>query len=526
MPKVLISDKMASGAAKIFRERGLDVDVITGMTPEELKEVICTYDGLAVRSATKVTREILTAAPNLKVIGRAGIGVDNVDIPAATAQGTIVMNTPFGNAITTAEHTISMMMSLVRHIPLANTSTHEGKWEKTKFMGTELFGKTLGVIGAGNIGTIVIDRAQGLKMRVIAFDPFLSAERATEMAIEKVTMDELLARADIITIHTPMTDHTKGILNKDTLAQTKQGVRIINCARGGLIVEEDLKSAIESGHVAGAAFDVFSEEPAKENALFGMPQVICTPHLGASTTEAQDNVALQVAEQIADYLLTGAVTNALNAPSVSAEEAPRLAPYIELTRQMGSFAGQITETSIKSVIFELQGHAADLNNTLPLKSALAEGLLKPMVSNVNMVNAPKIAKDRGMEYNEVKTDRTGDYQTLLTLTVNTERQSRTIRGTLTHGTKPRLVDIHGVNMEAELGPFMLYVTNHDQPGFIGALGTALGDAKINVATFYLGRRVLGKDALSLIQVDKAADDETLSKIRALEHVKEVKQLSF
>lgn len=526
MPKVLISDKMASGAAKIFRDRGVDVDVITGMTPEELTEVIGNYDGLAIRSSTKVTADILAAAPNLKVIGRAGIGVDNVDIPAATAQGTIVMNTPFGNAVTTAEHTISMMMAVARHIPQANESTHLGKWEKSKFMGVELFNKTLGVIGAGNIGAIVIDRAKGLKMRIVAFDPFLSEERAKELGIEKVTLDELLARADFITLHTPLTDQTRGILNKDTLAKTKEGVRIVNCARGGLVVEEDLKAATESGQVAGAAFDVFTEEPAKENALFGMPQVICTPHLGASTLEAQDNVAFQVAEQISDYLLTGAVTNALNAPSVSAEEAPKLKPYIELARQMGSFAGQITETSIDSVVFELQGQAAELENTLPMKSALAEGLLKPMVSSVNMVNAPQIAKDRGITYQEVKTDKNSDYATLLTLTVKTERQERTIRGTLVHGKQPRLIDIHGVPMEAELGPNMLYVTNDDSPGFIGALGTVLGDAKVNVGTFYLGRQAAGENALSLIQVDQPVSDETLEVIQGLSQVLAAKTLTF
>lgn len=526
MPKVLISDKMAPGAATIFRERGVDVDVITGMSPEELKEVIATYDGIAIRSATKVTADILAAAPNLKVIGRAGIGVDNVDIPAATAQGTIVMNTPFGNAITTAEHTISMMMSLARHIPQANASTHDGKWEKSKFMGVELFSKTLGVIGAGNIGAIVIDRAQGLKMRIVAFDPFLSEERAAELGVEKVELDDLLARADFITMHTPLTDQTRGILNAESLAKTKKGVRIINCARGGLVVEQDLKAAIESGHVAGAALDVFEEEPAKENALFGMSEVICTPHLGASTTEAQDNVALQVAEQIADYLLTGAITNALNAPSVSAEEAPRLKPYIELARQMGSFAGQITETSIKSVTVELAGAAADIENTLPLKAALAEGLLKPMVASVNMVNAPQLAKERGMQYSEVKTDRNVNYQTAVTLTVETERQTRTILGTLAHGSRPRIVEIHGVMMEAELGPHMLYVTNQDQPGFIGALGTALGAAGINIATFDLGRKSAGEEALSLIQIDKPVEDAVLCDLQALPHVKSVKQLSF
>lgn len=355
MPKILISDKMDPKAAQIFRERGCEVDVITGQTPEELKAIIGEYDGLAIRSSTTVTKDILEAATNLKVIGRAGIGVDNIDIPAASAQGVVVMNTPFGNSITTAEHAIAMMFALARQLPDANASTQQGKWEKSRFMGVELTAKTLGLIGAGNIGSIVAERALGLKMHVIAYDPFLTPERAVEMGVKKVTLDELLAKADFITLHTPLTDQTRGIVGKEALAKTKKGVRIINCARGGLIDEAALKEALESGQVAGAALDVFAQEPAKENPLFGTPGLICTPHLGASTSEAQVNVAIQVAEQLSEYLVRGGVTNALNMPSLSAEQAPKLKPYMALASKLGLLLGQLENSNVKGISIEVDG---------------------------------------------------------------------------------------------------------------------------------------------------------------------------
>ena len=360
-PKVLISDKMDPQAAQIFAERGCDVDVITGKTPEELKAIIGQYDGLAIRSSTRVTADILEAATNLKVIGRAGIGVDNVDIPNASAKGIVVMNTPFGNSITTAEHAIALMFALARQLPEADASTQAGKWEKNRFMGVELTSKTLGLIGAGNIGSIVADRALGLRMKVVAFDPFLSPERALEMGIEKVDLDELLARADFITLHTPLTDQTRNILSKENLAKTKKGVRIINCARGGLVDEDALKEALDSGHVAGAALDVFVTEPAKESPLFGTPNFVSTPHLGASTSEAQVNVALQVAEQMSDFLLNGGVTNALNMPSLSAEEAPKLKPYMALAEKLGSLVGQLTTGSLARISIHTEGAATELN---------------------------------------------------------------------------------------------------------------------------------------------------------------------
>ncbi len=525
MPKVLISDKMSPSAAEIFREQGIEVDVKTGMTPEELAGCIGEYDGLAIRSSTKVTSDILAAANGLKVVGRAGIGVDNVDVAAATARGVVVMNTPFGNSITTAEHAISLMMALARQIPQANASTHAGKWEKSKFMGVEVAGKTLGIIGCGNIGSIVADRALGLKMKVIAYDPYLSPERAEDLGIEKVEMDQIYARADFISLHAPATDSTRGMINAGSLTKMKKGVRLINCARGPLVIEQDLKAAIESGQVAGAALDVFPSEPARDSVLFGMEQVIATPHLGASTTEAQEKVALQVAEQMANYLLTGTVVNALNMPSVSADEMPRLRPYMALAGQLGSFAGQLTETALKGVKIEYEGQAARLNTT-PLTALLLEGLLSPLMESVNMVNAPTIARSRDIDVSEVKNERAKAYQTLIRLTVETEAQTRTVAGTLFNGDQPRIVNIKGIPMDAQLHPNMLFITNNDRPGLIGGLGTVLGDAGINIATFHLGRDVAGGNAIALLEVDETPPESVLEKVRALPNVVRVKALRF
>ncbi|TCS63487.1 phosphoglycerate dehydrogenase [Varunaivibrio sulfuroxidans] len=525
MPKVLISDKMSPRAAEVFKARGVEVDVKPGMTPDELKACIGQYDGLAVRSATKATAEIIAAADNLKVIGRAGIGVDNIDIKAATAKGIVVMNTPFGNSITTAEHAISMMMALARQLPLANASTQAGKWEKSRFMGVELMGKTFALIGCGNIGAAAADRAQGLKMKVIAYDPYLSPERAKDLGVEKVELDDLFARADFISLHTPLTDATRGIINAEAFAKMKDGVRVINCARGGLVDEAALKVAIESGKVAGAALDVFEVEPAKENPLFGMEQIVATPHLGASTTEAQVNVAVQVAEQLSDYLLTGAVVNALNMPSVSAEEAPKLRPYMKLAEQLGSFAGQLTQTGIKSVSIEYEGQAAELN-TKPLTAIVLQGVLSPQLEAVNMVSAPAIAKERDIDVSEIKHERPGAYQTLIKLTLTTETQTRSVSGTLFNGQNPRLVEIKGIPIDAKLGTHMLYITNKDEPGFIGKLGTALGAEKANIATFNLGRAEAGGDAIALIEVDSAVSDAFIENLRAMPEVVQALHLTF
>jgi len=525
MPKVLISDKMSPKAAEVFKASGIDVDVKPGMTPEELAACIGEYDGLAIRSATKVTKTILDAATNLKVVGRAGIGVDNVDIPNASANGVVVMNTPFGNSVTTAEHAIAMMFAIAREIPQASESTHAGKWEKSRFMGKEVTGKTLGLIGCGNIGSIVADRAQGLKMQVIAFDPFLSEERAQDINVEKVELEELLSRADFITLHTPLNDATRGILGEDNLRKTKKGVYIINCARGGLIDEAALNTMLNEGHVAGAALDVFAEEPAKSNVLFGNDKIICTPHLGASTSEAQENVAVQVAEQLSEYLLKGTVTNALNLPSVSAEEATKLKPYLQLAEELGSFAGQLTETGLQNVTIEYEGLVTKLN-TKPISAVLLKGLLSPMVDGINMINAPIVAKDRNINISEVRHDRAPDYQTRISLTVKTDRQTRVVRGSLFGGKHPRIVEVNGIPLEAAMGESVLYVNNEDKPGFVGQLGNLLGDAGINIANFHLGRNDSQDDAIALVETDKSANDDVLKSISELTSVKQVKQLRF
>jgi D-3-phosphoglycerate dehydrogenase len=525
MPKVLISDELSQRAVEIFQERGIEAVVKTGLGEDELIAIVDEYDGLAVRSATKATEKLLDAANNLKVIGRAGIGVDNIDVKAATQRGIVVMNTPYGNSITTAEHSIAMMMALARELPAANASTHAGKWEKKRFMGVEVSGKTLGLIGAGNIGAVVASRAQGLKMRVVAYDPFLSPERANDLGIEKVELDKLYARADFITLHVPLTDTTRNLVGKAAFAKMKKGVRIVNCARGGIIVEDDLRAALDSGQVAGAALDVFTVEPAKENILFGRDDVICTPHLGAATAEAQEKVALQVAEQMSDYLLTGAVTNALNMPSVTAEEAPKLRPYMALAELLGSFAGQLTETGLKAFKIEFEGHVAELN-TRPLVAAALTGLLRPLLDSVNMVSAPVIARERDIRCTEIKRDEPVDYETLIRLTVTTERMSRSVAGTLFGGARPRIVEIKDIPIEAEIGPHMLYITNKDKPGVIGDLGQMLGEAKVNIATFHLGRAEEGGDAIALLQVDQAVEKALLDRIAALPNVLQVKALEF
>lgn len=525
MVKVLISDSMSPRAEEIFLNRGIEVQVKTGMHEDELIASIGDFDGLAVRSATKVTNRVLSAAKNLKVVGRAGIGVDNVDLESATTNGVVVMNTPFGNAITTAEHAIAMIMALARQIPMADSSTQEGKWEKSRFVGVEVTGKTLGIIGCGNIGSIVADRALGLKMKVIAFDPFLTKEHASDIGVEKVELDKLLIRSDFISLHTPLTDNTRGIIDATALAKTKVGVRIVNCARGGLVVEKDLEAALKSGHVAGAALDVFEIEPAKSNSLFGIENLVCTPHLGASTTEAQVNVAIQVAEQMADYLISGSVVNALNMPSVSAEDAPRLRPYIKLAEQLGSFAGQMTESGIKEVSIEYEGDAAELN-IKALNAAVLKGLLSPLLEGVNMVSAPIMANQRGVNVSDIRHDRRLNYQTLIRLTITTENQTRSVAGTLFADDKPRLVNVKGVPMEAELSEHMLYVNNIDRPGLIGGLGTILGKAGVNIGSFHLGRTEPGGDAIALVEVDGEISSKVLQSVENLPNVVQAKVLSF
>jgi D-3-phosphoglycerate dehydrogenase len=526
-PRVLISDALSPAALAIFKMRGVEVDFQPnlGKDKDRLAGIIRNYDGLAIRSATKVTPKILERAANLKVIGRAGIGVDNVDIPTATAKGIIVMNTPFGNSITTAEHAIAMMFALSRQIPAADVSTQAGKWEKNRFMGIEITGKVLGLIGCGNVGSIVAERAIGLRMYVIAYDPFLSPERANHLGVEKVELDDLLARADFITLHTPSTAQTKNILSAENLLKAKKGVRIINCARGGLVDERALRTLLEAGHVAGAAFDVFSTEPATENPLFGDPNVVCTPHLGASTTEAQENVALQIAEQMSDYLTRGAITNAVNFPSITAEEAPKLRPFIALAEHLGSFAGQLAETDIKKVSIIYEGTVADLKIKALTAAAIA-GLLRPVLADVNVVSAPSVAKERGIVIDEVTRAAEGDYESLITLSVETEGEERVIAGTVFHDGKPRIISVNDIKTDAEFSPTMIYATNEDRPGFVGRCASLLGNAGINIATLALGRDREGGSAISLIAVDGAVQDRVLEEIRLLPEVKRANVLKF
>jgi len=524
MPKVFIADALSPRAVEVFRERGIEVEMETGLATETLRGRIAGCDGLAVRSATKVTRELIAAGKSLKVIGRAGIGVDNIDVEAATERGIVVMNTPFGNATTAAEHTIAMMFALARQIPAADRSTQAGKWEKSRFMGVELNGKTLGIVGCGNIGAIVAERAQGLHMRVVAYDPFLSAERARDLGVERVPLDALLARADFITLHTPLTEATEGLIDAAALARTKRGVRIVNCARGGLVVEADLAAALDAGQVAGAAFDVFVEEPARENPLFGRDNVVVTPHLGAATAEAQENVAVQIAEQMADFLLSGAVSNAVNMPALSAEQAARLRPYMKLAEQIGSFAGQLTETVIRAVCLEYEGAVAELD-TKPLTAIALTGLLSPQLNAVNMVNAPLICRQRDIRVSETRRTEAGDYQTLIRITVTTEDRDRAVAGTV-FGDKPRIVEVEGIPLEAELGRHVLIVYNDDKPGLIGAVGTALAAAAINIATLHLGRTGPGEHAIALAQVDQALTPAVLDTVRALPNVFQVKAMRF
>jgi D-3-phosphoglycerate dehydrogenase len=526
MPKVLISDELSPAAVEIFRSRGIEVDFQPQLGPDaaKLKEIIGNYDGLAIRSATKVKPDIIAAATNLKVIGRAGIGVDNVDIPAATAKGIVVMNTPFGNSITTAEHAIALLFAAARQLGAADASTQAGKWEKNRFMGVELYAKTLGLIGCGNIGSLVAERGLGLKMKVIAYDPFLSPERAIEIGVEKVELEDLLARADFISLHTPMTEKTKNILSAENIARTKKGVIIVNAARGGLVDEVALRAALESGHVAAAGFDVFTQEPAKENVLFGAPNLIATPHLGASTSEAQENVALQVAEQMADYLISGAVTNALNMPSITAEEAPRLKPFAALAEKLGLFAGQIVDDDLEAVEIEYEGHVAAMN-VKPLTAAALAGLLRPMLAEVNMVSAPAVLKERGTSMTESKREISPTYDSVIRIKVKTGGSWRTVAGAVIAGA-PKIVEVKGMSLEASFHPLMLYVNNSDKPGFIGALGTILGEAQVNIATFNLGRVAAGEDAVALVGVDQQLAEPVLAAIKALPQVRYVRVLAF
>jgi D-3-phosphoglycerate dehydrogenase / 2-oxoglutarate reductase len=524
MPKILIADELSPRALDIFRSRGLEVDVNVGLKKPDLLKIIAAYDGLAVRSATKADKDVIAAARNLKVIGRAGIGVDNIDIPAATARGIVVMNTPFGNSITTAEHAIALLFAAARQIGAADVSTQAGKWEKNRFMGVELYAKTLGLIGCGNIGALVAERALALKMKVIAYDPFLSSERAVKLGVEKVELDDLLARSDVISLHTPLTDKTRNILSAEAISKTRKGVIIVNAARGGLVDEAALRAALENGQVAAAGFDVFITEPAKENVLFGAPNFVATPHLGASTNEAQENVALQVAEQMSDFLLSGAVTNALNMASITAEEAPRLKPFSALIEKLGSFAGQVADDGLEAVEIEYEGDVAQLN-TRPLTAIALASLMRPLMPDVNMVSAPDVLKQKGTPLTESKRETSPIYGSLIRIRVLTGGSWRTLAGVVNAGTA-KIVEVKGMPLEADFHPVMLFINNQDKPGFIGALGTMLGEANINIATFHLGRQSEGRDAIAIVGVDQVVPERVQQALRELSHVRYVKVLRF
>ena len=526
-PRVLVSDKLSETAVQIFRDRGIEVDFKPdlGKDKDALRKAIGEYDGLAIRSATKVSDALLDRAPRLKVIGRAGIGVDNVDIPAASRRGIIVMNTPFGNSITAAEHAIAMMVSVARQIPEAHASTAAGKWEKARFMGVELTGKTLGLIGAGNIGSVVAERARGLRMKVLAYDPYLSDERAAKMGVTKVTLDELLAKADFVTLHVPMTDATRNILSRENLGKMKRGARVINCARGGLVDEAALAEMVQDGHIGGAGIDVFAEEPAHENPLFGLPNVVVTPHLGAATTEAQENVALQTAEQMADYLTTGAVTNALNMPSVSAEEAKVMGPWLSLAGHLGDFVGQMTDEPITAINVLYDGRAAEMNLDA-LDAGVISGVMKATNPDVNMVSAPLLAEERGVAISRTTQHKSGSFDAFVKLSVKTPNRERTIAGTVFADGKPRFIQIKGITIDAEVGRHMLYTTNKDTPGIIGTLGRILGEGGVNIANFTLGRSAPGADAIALLYLDGAPDKAVLDQLGATGLFQQVRPLAF
>jgi D-3-phosphoglycerate dehydrogenase len=520
--KVLVSDSLSPRGIEILKTAGLDVDVQTGMSPDELKACIGGYHGLIIRSATKVTSEILEKATNLKVIGRAGSGLDNVDRVSATKRGIVVMNTPGGNTITTAEHTIALMFALARQIPQAMASMKAGEWEKKRFMGIELYNKTIGIIGIGNIGKQVAKRALAIEMNVIGYDPYLSEENANEIGIEKVELPALFSRSDFITIHTPITTDTKNLINQKTMQGMKKGVRIINCARGGIINENDLYAALKSGMVAGAALDVFEKEPPGDNPLLTLDNVICTPHLGAATQEAQENVAVAVAEQVADYLMNGVIRHAVNFPSVPAEQVSRLQPYLTIAEKLGSFASQIFEGAVTKMTIEYRGEASELN-TAPVTIALLKGFLTPILEEtVNFVNAPIIAKERGIEVREMKSDDAGDYQSTIVLRLKADGKENHLIGTLFSRRDPRIIQINDFPVEIFPEGNMLFIYNNDRPGVIGNIGSFLGKCNINIARMHFGREKAGGMAISVVSIDSPVTQEQMEELRKLPNILSLK----
>ena len=527
MKRVLVSDKMAPAAIEIFKQApGIEVDVKTGLTAAELEDIIKDYDALAIRSATKVTPAVIDRAEKLSVIARAGVGLDNVDISAASKKGIVVMNTPDGNTITTGEHTIAMMLSLARQIPQATASMKAGKWEKNKFMGHEFCNKNLGIIGTGRVGSIVANRAQGLKMNVLAYDPFISPEAAEKLGITLATLDEIFAKADFITVHTPMTKETEGIVNAEAFAKMKKGVFIINCARGGIVNEKDLYDALRSGKVAGAALDVFVEEPTKNMDLIALENVICTPHLGASTDEAQVNVAIAVANQIVAYLTKGEIINAINFPSISSEMLHVMQPYLSLAEKLGRFMSQLVTGAIKEVTLEYYGEILNYN-LAPVTISLLKGLLTPILNEtVNYINAPVVAKERGIKVVEAKSSEVKDYSNMINLTIKTSQEESSAAASLFGRADHRIVRINKFTMEVIPEGNMLVLYNYDKPGVIGNIGHTLGSNNVNIARLHLGREHVDQQALVILSTDSAVPEKVLQKLRNLPHVIAVKSLTM
>ncbi|MBI5561922.1 MAG: phosphoglycerate dehydrogenase [Deltaproteobacteria bacterium] len=526
--KILISDSMSAKAVEVLKAApGMTCDVITGLKPDELKAKIKDYHALVVRSATKVTAEIIEAAENLKVVGRAGTGVDNVDVTAATKKGIVVMNTPGGNTVTTAEHAIAMMLSLARKVPQATASMRRGEWEKKKYEGTEITGKTLGILGVGNIGSVVASRAQGLRMNVIAYDPFISADAADKLGITLVSLDDLYRKSDFISIHVPLMNETKNLVNAAAFAKMKKGVKLINCARGGIVNEIDLAEAIKAKQVSGAALDVFEKEPASaDNPLIAMEEVILTPHLGASTFEAQENVAIAVAEQIVDYLVGGTIRNAVNVPSVPAELLAALGPYITLGEKIGSFQGQILTGGIEEVTVEYSGEVVNYD-VAPITIACLKGLLDQVLDlYVNFVNAPFVAKERGIRVVETKSSRSTDFASSITIKVKTKGGENLVEGALFGKKEPRIVRIDQFFLDAVPVGYLLLLHNEDKPGVIGNVGTLLAANNVNIARLHLGRQTVGGEAVSVWSVDAPLPKGLLEKIAKLPNMISVKVIEL
>jgi D-3-phosphoglycerate dehydrogenase len=525
--KVLVSDPLSKKGLEILgRAQNLKYDLKPGLSPEELKKILPEYDGIIIRSETKLKGDIIEAGTRLRVIGRAGIGLDNVDLPAATKKGIVVMNTPQENAIAAAEHTIAMILSISRKIPQATASMKAGKWEKKKFMGVELYNKTLGMIGVGVIGTVVADRARGLKMKVIGYDPYLSKEVAEKKGVDLVSYDELLNRSDFVTVHTPLTDETRNLIDKNTLDKMKDGVILINCARGGIINEKDLYDAIKGGKVAGAALDVFEKEPATGNPLLELEEVVTTPHLGASTGEAQENVSIAIAQQIVDYLTIGEARNAVNMPAVSPDILPFLRPYLRLGEKLGSFLGQISNYAIEELLIEYQGEVVDYG-TKPITISVLKGLLTPFVGEtVNFVNAPVMAKERGIKITESTSAKAEDFASLIALTARSKMEQNYIAGTPFGRRELRIVKLNDFLIEALPEGYILLVNNYDKPGVIGNLGNALGSRNINIATMQFGRDRMGGNAISLLHLDAPLPPGMLGEILRLPNIISVRQIQL